>query len=57
MVKGTKCEHCDEEIYDEVLVLEYEGQRYYFHDEDCMMQWLDEQIRPFTHWDDCIEEY
>lgn len=57
MIKGTKCEHCDEEIYDEVLVLEYEGQRYYFHDEDCMMQWLDEQIRPFTHWDDCIEEY
>ena len=57
MIKGTKCENCDEEIHFEGLVLEFEGQRFYFHDRECMMQWLLDKIKPFLYFDDIIEEY
>lgn len=57
MIKGTKCENCGEEIYCEALVLEFEGQRFYFHDRECIMQWLWDKVKPFLFWDDTIEEY
>lgn len=57
MIKGSKCEWCDEEIRFEALVLEFEGQRFYFHDRECMMQWLLDKIKPFLYFDDIIEEY
>lgn len=57
MIKGSKCEWCDEEIRFEALVLEFEGQRFYFHDRECMMQWLLDKVKPFLFWDDTIEEY
>ena len=57
MIKGSKCEWCDEEIRFESLVLEFEGQRFYFHDRECMMQWLWDKVKPFLFWDDTIEEY
>ena len=57
MIKGSKCESCDEEIRFEALVLEFEGQRFYFHDRECMMQWLLDKIKPFLYFDDIIEEY
>lgn len=57
MIKGCKCEFCDEVINFEALVLEFEGQRFYFHDRECMMQWLLDKIKPFLYFDDTIEEY
>ena len=57
MIKGSKCEWCDEEIRFEALVLEFEGQRFYFHDRECMMQWLLDKVKPYLFWDDTIEEY
>lgn len=57
MIKGTKCENCGEEIYCEALVLEFEGQRFYFHDREEIEQWLWDKIKPFLYWDDTIEEY
>ena len=57
MIKGTKCEFCNEEIYCEGLVLEFEGQRFYFHDREEIEQWLLDKIKPFLYWDDTIEEY
>lgn len=57
MIKGSKCEWCDEVINFEGLVLEFEGQRFYFHDRECMMQWLLDKVKPFLYWDDTIEEY
>lgn len=56
MIKGTKCEYCNAEIECEALVLDYEGQTYYFHDDECLMDWVDEQIRPLTRWDMDIED-
>lgn len=57
MIKGTKCENCGEEIRFEALVLEFEGQRFYFHDRECLEQWLWDKIKPFLYFDDTIEEY
>lgn len=57
MIKGSKCENCGEEIYCEALVLEFEGQRFYFHDKECLEQWLWDKVKPFLFWDDTIEEY
>nr|DAZ34441.1 MAG TPA: TRASH domain protein [Caudoviricetes sp.] len=57
MIKGSKCEWCDEVINCEALVLEFEGQRFYFHDRECMMQWLLDKVKPFLYFDDTIEEY
>lgn len=57
MIKGTKCENCGEEIHYESLVLEFEGQRFYFHDRECLEQWLWDKIKPFLYFDDTIEEY
>lgn len=57
MIKGVKCENCNEEIYCEGLVLEFEGQRFYFHDRECLEQWLWDKIKPFLYFDDTIEEY
>lgn len=57
MIKGTKCENCGEEIYCEGLVLEFEGQRFYFHDRECLEQWLWDKVKSFLFWDDTIEEY
>jgi len=57
MIKGTKCEWCNEEIYCESLVLEFEGQRFYFHDREEIEQWLWDKIKPFLYFDDTIEEY
>lgn len=57
MIKNQRCEWCDEVIYCEGLVLEFEGQRFYFHDRECMMQWLLDKIKPFLYFDDTIEEY
>lgn len=57
MIKGIKCEWCDEEIHYEALELYYQGQRFYFHDKECLMQWLFDKVKPFLYWDDTIEEY
>ncbi|MFQ9297767.1 MAG: hypothetical protein ACLR4X_05005 [Clostridia bacterium] len=57
MIKNQRCEFCDEVIKFEGLVLEFEGQRFYFHDRECMMQWLLDKVKPFLYWDDTIEEY
>lgn len=57
MIKGTKCDFCDEEIYHEGIVLDYEGQRFYFHDEECLQEWLEEQLGPYIYRDDVMEEY
>lgn len=57
MIKGTKCEWCDEEIRFEALVLMYQGQTFYFHDKECLEQWLLDKIKPFLYFDDTIEEY
>lgn len=57
MIKGTRCEFCGEVIYCEGVVLEYEGQRFYFHDEECLQEWLEEQLGPYIYRDDVMEEY
>lgn len=57
MIKGTKCENCGEEIRFEALILEFEGQRFYFHDRECLEQWLLDKVKPFLYFDDTIEEY
>lgn len=57
MIKGCKCEFCDEVINFEALVLEFEGQRFYFHDKEEIEQWLLDKIKPFLYFDDTIEEY
>lgn len=57
MIKNQRCEWCGEEIYCEGLVLEFEGQRFYFHDRECLTEWLFDKIKPFLYFDDTIEEY
>ena len=57
MIKNQRCEFCEEEINCEALVLEFEGQRFYFHDRECLEQWLFDKIKPFLYFDDTIEEY
>lgn len=57
MIKGTKCENCDEEIRCEALVLMYQGQTFYFHNKECLEQWLWDKVKSYVYWDDTIEEY
>lgn len=57
MIKNQRCEWCDEEIRFESLVLEFEGQRFYFHDKECLEHWLFDKIKPFIYWNDTIEEH
>ena len=57
MIKNQRCEFCEEEINCEALVLEFEGQRFYFHHRECLEQWLFDKIKPFLYFDDTIEEY
>ena len=57
MIRGQCCEWCGEQLYHESLVLEFEGQRFYFHDKECLEHWLFDKIKPYVYLDNYIEEY
>lgn len=57
MIKGTKCEYCEERIEFDPVVLEYEGQNYYFHDREELMEWVEEKLEPFIYYNDVVEEW
>ena len=57
MIRGCECEFCNEVINSEALILEFEGQRFYFHDKECLEHWLFDKIKQFVYLDNYIEEY
>lgn len=40
MIKGTKCDNCNEEIFDYGYHLHLQGLDYYFCDKECAEAWL-----------------
>lgn len=44
MIKGIKCDYCEEEILYEGFHLHLSGLDYYFHDIDCFDRWAEEHL-------------
>lgn len=44
MIKGIKCDYCEEEILYEGFHLHLSGLDYYFHDIDCFDRWAYEHL-------------